>query len=295
MNDNAAETDGTHPAFPFLTGHGGANQVVLFGYLGLRLVPDDKLHIDPNFPPEIPRVRYRTFYWRGWPISAVSTYEKTVLTRSTNVKELKSADRRFRDSAIVVSVGQLGSIGEFELPADGSPLTIANRKSGSIRAEAGNIAQCQPISSSSAFVRGQFPRSAVDGATSTKWQPVAAGDLSSVTVALPQDSGDKKITGCNINWAQAPASKFTVAFHDDPRADLNGGSSAVFSYDVQISDPWDPTTYDPSELHLPKGNSTSVQFPTAIPPTKFASLFIQGNQGGGGMGATVAEWSVLTG
>ncbi|KAM0081581.1 alpha,alpha-trehalase ath1 [Fusarium odoratissimum] len=34
--DNATVNGGTHPAYPFLTGHGGANQVTIFGYLGLR-------------------------------------------------------------------------------------------------------------------------------------------------------------------------------------------------------------------------------------------------------------------
>jgi hypothetical protein len=31
--DDYTANGGTHPAYPFLTGHGGANQVVLFGYL----------------------------------------------------------------------------------------------------------------------------------------------------------------------------------------------------------------------------------------------------------------------
>ncbi|KAL8962737.1 MAG: hypothetical protein Q9183_005109, partial [Haloplaca sp. 2 TL-2023] len=34
LTDDFDTNGGTHPAFPFLTGHGGANQVTLFGYLG---------------------------------------------------------------------------------------------------------------------------------------------------------------------------------------------------------------------------------------------------------------------
>jgi hypothetical protein len=32
--DNTTINGGTHPAYPFLTGHGGSNQVAIYGYLG---------------------------------------------------------------------------------------------------------------------------------------------------------------------------------------------------------------------------------------------------------------------
>ncbi|KAL9024643.1 MAG: hypothetical protein Q9196_006362, partial [Gyalolechia fulgens] len=79
--DDYTNNGGTHPAFPFLTGHGGANQVTLFGYLGLRLTPDFTLHLNPSLPPQIPNLKYRTFYWQGWPISAISNQTHTTLTR----------------------------------------------------------------------------------------------------------------------------------------------------------------------------------------------------------------------
>jgi trehalose/maltose hydrolase-like predicted phosphorylase len=82
--DDYVSNGGTHPAYPFLTGHGGANQVVLFGYLGLRYVPDFTLHIYPALPPQIPQIRYRTFHWQGWPITAFSNQTHTTLSRATN-------------------------------------------------------------------------------------------------------------------------------------------------------------------------------------------------------------------
>ena len=49
--DDFTLNGGTHPAYPFLTGHGGANQVTIFGYLGLRLDPSYTLTINPSHTP----------------------------------------------------------------------------------------------------------------------------------------------------------------------------------------------------------------------------------------------------
>ena len=56
--DDYGENGGTHPAFPFLTGMGGAHRVAVFGYLGLKLTLDS-LNIYPSLPPQIPHLRLR--------------------------------------------------------------------------------------------------------------------------------------------------------------------------------------------------------------------------------------------
>lgn len=101
--DNFEINGGFHPAFPFLTGHGGANQVTLFGYLGLRLIADGYLHIDPTLPPQIPQIRYRTFYWQGWPIQAYSNHTTTTMTRLST--PFDTANATFADSPIPIVVG----------------------------------------------------------------------------------------------------------------------------------------------------------------------------------------------
>lgn len=302
--DDAATNGGTHPAYPFLTGHGGANQVALYGYLGLRILPDDKLHVDPNLPPQIPQIRYRTFYWRGWPIAAASNYTHTTISRATNVKPLDTADQHYQNTTIAVVAGQTGGhTTQYTLPVNGSQIVIPNRKIGSVMTMAGNIAQCQPAHSDEEFVPGQFPISAVDGAASTKWQPKFAANLSSVTVMLPAADHGKKITGCSFDWAQAPPESFTVVFHNQSAtpAMTSSNSSSSAHYNVEISKPWVNTT-EISHLQLPQGNSTNVTFSSAIAASKFATLFIQGNQAlgerelkyGNGTGATVAEWSIIS-
>ncbi|OAA53851.1 alpha,alpha-trehalose glucohydrolase TreA/Ath1 [Cordyceps fumosorosea ARSEF 2679] len=283
--DNPNVNGGTHPAFPFLTGHGGANQVTLFGYLGLRYLPDDKLHVDPSLPPQIPRIKYRVFYWRGWPITASSTYDSTTMARATHIMPLDTADQRYADAPIPVDAGT-ASGKRYELPTDGSPVTIPNRKTADVRATKGNVAQCRPVTSTQAVVPGQFPESAVDGARSTRWQPASAAELSSVTVALDDSDRGRKIAGCALDWAQSPPDSFTLAFHDEPGA--TGGGQR---FTVNISAPWKGPRTD---VHIPESNTTEVTFETPIAASRFATLSIRGNQGKGPAGATVAEWALIT-
>lgn len=294
--DDASVNGGTHPAFPFLTGHGGANQVTLYGYLGLRLLPDDTLHISPNLPPQIPRLRFRTFYWRGWPITAHANYTHTTVARAVDTRELDTADEKYANASIKVQVGTTKDK-MYELKADGTPLVLENRKTATVPTINGNIAQCQPARSAGEFVPGQFPMSVVDGAASTKWQPLHASKAASVTVTLPPTA--KGITGFFFDWAQAPPVNATVVLHDEETADLATASAdRVYSFNVNISSPYNAQAND-NDIHLEPGNSSSVTW--AAKSAKYATLWVEGNQALGarevqyknGTGATVAEFAVL--
>lgn len=311
LDDDYTTNGGTHPAFPFLTGHGGANQVVLYGYLGLRLLPDNILHINPNLPPQIPQVKYRTFYWRGWPIQAASNYTHTTIRRATTVAPLSTADQTYSNTSITVQVGQTSNGTTYSLRADGTPLTVANRQVGSVQTTAGNIAQCQPVQSSDSYQPGQYPISVVDGASSTKWQPEFAANVSSVTVSLGSSyvSGNSStastISGFYFNWAQAPPDNITVILHNSSTAQLSASAmsntTTTTSLNITVSDPYSTST-DENIIVLPSSNTTNYTFPSPVPVPQFATLFIQGNQAlnetdltyGNGTGATVAEWAILT-
>lgn len=302
--DNPNINGGTNPAYPFLTGHGGANQVVLFGYLGLRLLPDNVIHVDPNMPPQIPHVDYRTFYWRGWPLSASSNYTHTTISRATNTAPLDTADPKFAHGPIPVHVGQEPNTTTYQLPAKG-PLTIPNRQVSSHNTVAGNLVQCRPVQSPDDFEPGQFPISAVDGATSTLWRPSSASKNSSVTVTFPSNE-QSKVSGFHFDWAQAPPVNATVVFHNvstnDPAqavANNNKGFDVVLSLtNIQQSNPFNPAANNPNAVVMPQTNTTDVQLNQPVPASRFASLLIIGNQELGadplhGTGATVAEWAIL--
>lgn len=310
--DNASLNGGTHPAYPFLTGHGGANQVTLYGYLGLRLIPDDMIHINPNLPRQIPQIKYRTFYWRGWPIAAESNTTHTVVKRATSIAKLDTAETAYENSSIKLTIGENSDGEVYKLPGNGSAVVVENRRIGSVNTIEGNLVQCQPARSWDKFVPGQFPISVVDGASSTKWQPEFAANLSSVTVTLPESSNGSIITGFSFDWAKAPPVNATVIFHNqtitNPTVNLplvpenNGTRTLSSELTIEISSPWNPNASDYNEIHLLPGNSTNYTFSNPVPLSKFATLFIQGNQALGevdleyknGTGATVAEWAILS-
>ncbi|EEH39092.1 acid trehalase [Paracoccidioides lutzii Pb01] len=319
--DNWLENGGTHPAYPFLTGNGGANQVVLFGYLGLRLLPDFVLHLDPNIPPQIPHLSFRTFYWRGWPLKAVSNYTHTTIRRSSDVQPLPKADQKFANASIPVHVGPESNVTTYSLPPFGV-LTIPNRKIGSHATFPGNMVQCQPVSSPDEYKPGQFPIAAVDGATATKWQPTKANATSSLTVSIPNDETLALIGGFAFDWAQSPPESAAVVLHDTPlnlstqqdTTNKNKSSAAGLSVPsipgaltittlptITLSNPYNPETTDLNLIVPYTSNTTNVTLAKPVRATRFATLFIWGNQAlnavdrvaGNGTGATVAEWSIF--
>lgn len=307
MVDNATINGGTHPAYPFLTGHGGSNQVAIYGYLGLRLVADDILHVDPNLPPQIPYLKYRTFYWRGWPISAWSNYTHTAISHATDAVPLETADQRFANKTITIHSGPEVDAIIYYLPLKGS-VVIPNRQSGTEKTVASNLVQCQAVVSSGAFEPGQFPISAIDGAASTKWQPSLAAEVNSVTVSFEDEVG-AMVSGFYFDWAQTPPVNATVIFHnktlEDPARALSTQSSdytVVHSLtDIIQSNPYDPETTNLDIIAIPTGNTTNVTLSSPVPAARYASLLIVGNQAldsvdveaKNGTGATVAEWAIL--
>lgn len=309
MIDDASINGGTHPAFPFITGHGGANQVALYGYLGLRLHPDDTLYIDPNLPPQIPHITYRTFYWHGWPISAWSNYTHTTIQRDSSLAPLTSANLLFSNVSIKVQVGQSTASADeatiYYLPLSGE-LTVPNRMIGSINTTPGNQVQCHPVYSPDAYEPGQFPISAVDGATSTKWQP-STSNLTSLTVTLSTttDAAAEAVSGFYFDWSQAPPQNLTVIFHDSPIGNPStvfaaaGSNSTGYRVVTSMSNIVQSKPYNAisaEELNVvsvPTANTTTITLDAPVQKARYATLLIAGNQANETAGATVAEWVIL--
>jgi hypothetical protein len=316
--DNATINGGTHPAYPFLTGHGGANQVGVFGYLGMRLLPDDVLHINPNLPPQISHLRYRTFYWRGWPFNAWSNATHTSIQRAKNVQPLDTADRRFANKTITVDVGTETNATEYKLTLNGTTV-VPNRNIGRINTTPGNLLQCKTAVSPGDYRPGQFPIAAIDGATSTKWQPTFAMNLSSVTVTLADQDVGAMVSAMHFNWAQAPPVNATVIFHNETMNSFVGldvtstgghsSNSSSSNYtvvlhlsEVDLSNPYSAQTTNLDAIAMPIGNTTNITLSEPVPAARYATLLITGNQALGqadidaknGTGATVSEWAVIS-
>lgn len=286
--DDYTLNGGTHPAYPFLTGHGGANQVTVFGYLGLRLTPDFTLHLDPSLPPQIPNLKYRTFYWQGWPISAIANQTHTTVTRLS--EPFATANQTFANTSIPVQIGNSNST-TYQLPPNGT-ITLQNRNIANITAVAGNIAQCLPVTSPDDYQPGQFPISAVDGAASTKWQPNLSNTSQSITVSLATQAF-QPVTGFFFDWAQNPPTNFTVVFHNDSTVDTSA-ITATSQSSVPISMPYNATQINLITPYL--SNTTNVTLSPAVYSGSYATLMVQGSQASNASnatGATVAEWAII--
>lgn len=290
--DDYTTNGGTHPAYPFLTGMGGANRVAIFGYLGLRLRLD-ALNVDPSLPPQISNLDYRTFYWQGHAINATSNSTHTTLQRIPG-KALATANSAFSNASIPITIGTNSTTMSYQLPVSGAAVVIPNRNIGSIKTWPGNIAQCVPATTETDFVPGQFPFAANDGALSTKWQPVAANVSSSVTIDLGADAQGQLVNGFRFDWAQAPPSGYSVAFSNSTGAGAQF-VNATSTNNVAISNPYNAATA--SLIQPYTSNTTNVTLSELLYAGRYALLTIWGNQAAGdsGTGATVAEFAVIVG
>ncbi|KAI4255386.1 MAG: hypothetical protein LQ352_002588 [Teloschistes flavicans] len=289
LTDDYTDNGGTHPAFPFLTGHGGANQVTLFGYLGLRLTPDFALHISPTLPPQIPNLKYRTFYWQGWPISAVSNQTHTTVTRLG--QPYIAANQTYSNTSITVQIGNDDS-NTHQLPPNGT-ITLQNRNNVKMATVAGNLAQCLPISSDSEYQPGQFPFAAVDGSATTKWQPNVANESQSITVSLATQP-IQPVTAFQFDWAQDPPTNISIIFHNSSDVGDSSAVTVTNNAKVSISVPYDANN---TALITPYvSNTTNITLDRPVYSGLYATLQIQGNQVdsfNNGTGATVAEWAII--
>jgi trehalose/maltose hydrolase-like predicted phosphorylase len=283
--DDYTTNGGTHPAFPFLTGIGGAHRVAVYGYLGLRLLTGS-LDITPNLPPQIPYLKYRTIYWQGWPISAWSNYTHTVVTRLAT--PLLGANQTFATQPIPVTSNNQETMAGM-LSVNGS-LTLRNREIGSIATDTGNIVQCMPVTSPQTVIPGQFPVSIVDGAISTKWQPTYSNETASVIIDLGTNLTAQNVSALHLDWAQNPPTTWQADFSDS--SDFGNFTIVYNSTNVTVSSPYDATTV--VDITAYASNSTNVTLDNSVPAKRYVRLSILGNQGDTpSNGATVAELGVI--
>lgn len=290
--DDYGANGGTHPAFPFLTGMGGANRIAIFGYLGLRLRLDS-LNVNPSLPPQIPHLTYRKFFWQGHAVKASANLTHTKLWRMPAKDSLATANAKFNTpSPIPVTVGYSEDVMEL---TEMEPLVLENRRPDLNRTVAGNIGQCKPASSSSEHAPGQFPVGAVDGSVLTKWQPARANQMATLTVELG-NAGIRNVQGFMLDWAQAPPMQYSIAFAN--KSDARAGEMRNVTRDdtVKVTLPYDAE--QAATIVTYQSNTTKVKLEEAVWGGKYAFLSIQGNQANasdGAAGASVAEWAILAG
>lgn len=330
-NDDVNGNGGVPPAFPFVTGHGGAAQIPLFGFLGLDLTQDD-LTIQPSLPFPYDHLSLPVFYFQGGRFKAVMNSTHTTLARlpSENTSTIHDV---YAGRPMPVIVGSSGGRREQEFHniSVGDTLAIANDMYWKIPSTGGNIAQCLPTYSETDSVLGCSPGAAIDGGGSTRWQPKTTNrtsliiDMSSVQF--------QKVSKINLDWGARPAKFARVAFTNTTVSKSLSAYSTSDFYDayeghlvdlgnIQPSQPYhdfnrdspvpyvgNVTTHDVDNTWVHRNKN--ILKPLPVYTGKYAILEIEGCRGCGSMnswtggegttfnpqentfGATVAEFEII--
>jgi hypothetical protein len=295
--DDVSKNGNTNPAFPFLTGHGGANQVVPFAFLGVR-TDQAILYINPSLPPQIPNVKVRTFHFAGATLSASMNSTHTQITRLKTPSSSGLVDF-YSNGTLPFAVGAPG-----EVPSNRTyniairqTITIPNRMYWQIPSQASNLLQCLPVTSSDGYVAGQFPVAANDGASSTSWQPLS-NSTSSLLVNMSTVAA-APVSSIFLEWGLRPPTHAVVYLGNDTDSCNNIAGEAI-RIDVGAISPNLPYNATASELSSQNvepvvSNTTTVEVFGGVWSGKYARLEIEGCWEEDGEGATVNEFALIRG
>lgn len=294
--DDVNTNGNTNPAFPFLTGHGGANQVVPFGFLGLR-TDQPVMYINPSLPPQLSYVKVRTFYYAGATLSATMNTTHTNITRLETPSSLNIIDK-YAGTVLPFTVGTPNSgvsSTNYNLTINGT-VTIPNRLYWQNLTYPGNLFQCAEVTSASPYAAGQFPTAAIDGATATRWQPTT-NETASLLVNMTSVPASP-VSGLFFDWgARPPKNVFVYLGNQTDGIDIYGTEIVISVENIVPSLPFDAAAAaKASQEVLPvQGNTTSVDVEGGAWSGGYARLVIEGCWEEDGAGATVGEFVLIGG
>ncbi|KAI9782579.1 MAG: alpha,alpha-trehalase ath1 [Geoglossum umbratile] len=283
QDDNFQTNGGTNPAFPFLTGSGGFSQVAPYGFLGYRPKLEG-FYVAPWTVPHLEQVKIRDIVYMGATFRPVMNATHTTITRiATQSPYLVDANP---NGAVPIIDGNSPNKPSYPLSI-GQSVTIKNRNTHTIKTIPGNLLQCLPVTSDSPTTPGQTASSAIDGANSTKWQP-----LTPAPAALTVDLGSPhhRATALFFNWAQTPPLSFAVS---SSTASAAGPFTDLYAdRNVSISNP--PADEDIFDIEPRQANVTYVRFGSPVEVGRWVRLVVAGTKGPLAMkGATVAEFALV--
>ena len=293
--DNVALNGNTNPAFPFLTGHGGANQVVPFGFLGIR-TDQPMLYINPSLPPQIANVKVRQFYYAGATLSASMNQTHTTITRLTTPEAAHLTDM-YANTTLPFVVGtpnSPGSVSTSYTIAINQTVTVSNRLYWQTLTHANNLLQCLPVESEDAYAAGQFPVAAIDGATATRWQP-ASNESASLLVNMTSVPASP-ISGIFFDWGARPPKNAVVYLGNLTEGESLYGNEIVITVDgIVPSLPYDAAVAASSNQDVVPvtDNTTTLAVEGGAWSGNYARLVIEGCWEDDGDGATVGEFVLI--
>ena len=287
--DDPDVNGGTNPAFPFLTGHGGAFQVAPFGFLGVR-TDQSVLFLSPSLPPQIPQLKLRNFYYAGAAFSAFMNATHTALTRIPPVESLNDTFAGEKIPFIVGAPGNETSQTRYTIGVN-ETVVVPNRLYWQNLTHPGNILQCLPITTPDAYVPGQLPSSANDGAAATSWQPATEDSARLVinTTGVPP----RKVGGLFFDFGTRPVTNASVWFFNKTSTGLKVGTQV----EVDGLGPNLPPVGSSTVVPVVDNTTTMVLDPSLnIWTGDWVELTIEGCSGcdtsDGALGGTIAEFVV---
>lgn len=288
--DNVELNGDTNPAFPFLTGHGGANQIVPFGFLGVR-TDQSVLYVNPSLPPQIPYVRVRTFYYAGATLMASLNSTHTNLTRvatpaSANLRDIYA----YSNSSMPVMVGTPGSNATQISLSIGETVVIPSRLYFQTNTYANNLLQCLPVTSNDPYAAGQFPLAAIDGAGATRWQP-ASNESASLLVNMTSVP-PTAVSEIYFDFGARPPRNVVVYLGNMTDGEIVYGLETIVEVDgIQPSLPFDMEVAEESAQTVQPvmGNTTTVVIAGGAWSGSYMRLVMEGCWEEDGVGATVGE------
>ncbi|TAQ87180.1 hypothetical protein B7494_g4494 [Chlorociboria aeruginascens] len=295
-DDDPNANGGTHPALPFLTGHGGNLQITPFGLLGLSL-RQQNLTIQPSLPFPFRHLKIPLFYFQGERFLAAMNSSHTNITRLHH-NDISGLGKRFVGMPMPLNIGEPNgrTPRQFYMISENQTLTIDNDMYWQKATTPYNILQCQITQSKADTAPGQYAGAATDGNTGTRWQPLTR-DLSSLTV----NTGTvqfQKIIQINFDWGARPPMSVRVGFTNSSNAKYLNETSVITVGNIDVSPNQIYGEDDSPHVEVVPyiGNRTEYVIPDTIDAWsgKFAILEMQGCNGceNDGLGATVGEWEV---
>ncbi|KAI6248361.1 Acid trehalase [Erysiphe necator] len=290
-DDNLSINGRVHPpAFPFLTGHGGVNQIVPFGFLGLNL-DNSILTIDPSLPPQIPYLRTRKMHFNGATFFVAMNNSHSTFTRiptliSSGVKD------GYGNGTMPFCVGHSRDCSKIYQIGINESITFPNRVDWKITSYFNNIIQNQPAWSENKYMSGEFPLAAVDGSTATFWQPQKDN-----TAFLYINT--KVITPTSIKkfifyWgSRHPKAVAVYASNMTDWRDQEGYVMIGQDKLIRPSNPYSAELEKESHVVPVSGNETTILPRQPVWTGKFLRIEITGCSAEDGKGATVGEFSVI--
>jgi hypothetical protein len=298
QNDDNVKTNGhQNPAFPFLTGHGGSNQIAPFGFLGLR-TDQPNLHINPSLPPQIPNLRLRDIYFAGAGLHTTMNRTHTTITRFST-EGVPTLTDKYAGTSMPIVVGTPGAAQTTFNIEVGQTIFVPNRLYFENITYTGNILQCKQVSSSDPYSPGQFPQAAIDGATATSWQPSTNGSAS-ILVDLTGEPY-QQVKQLYFNWGSRPPRSATVSFGNETSSCTGEKqlSGKVIRIPLKNITPNDPYSVEEATAAIVKpfiGNETLITVNGEAWSGNWVKLEIEGcwaNDDEDSEGATVAEFVVV--